>query len=88
METLNIEHCRKEAHMTPTVNVAYRPGIYVDVEQTLNSYAGRLRKALADHRRYRRTLAQLRALSMRQIEDIGYAGADLASVARTWVARS
>lgn len=74
--------------MTQALNVAYRPGIFADVERTLNTQAGRLRKALADHRLHRRTLAELRALSMRQLEDIGYAGADLDAVARSWVARA
>ncbi len=74
--------------MAQALNVASRPGIFADAERILNTEAGKLREALARRRVYRRTLAELRALPMRQLEDIGYAGADLAAVARAAVARS
>lgn len=72
--------------MTQALNIAAHPGIFADAEQTLNSGTAKIRKALADYRLYRRTLSELRALGMRQIEDIGFAGADLETVARASVA--
>lgn len=42
----------------------------------------RLLKALAEWRMYRHTLSELRALSQRELYDLGLAGADLKRIAR------
>ncbi len=41
-----------------------------------------VQRAITTHLRYRETLAALRKLDIRQLEDVGYAGCDLAEVAR------
>ncbi|MBA3324365.1 MAG: DUF1127 domain-containing protein [Rhodobacteraceae bacterium] len=59
-----------------------RPGVFADAEQVANGWLTQLHGALAARRVYRRTLAELRALSMRQREDIGIAGLDEKPLAR------
>ncbi len=39
-----------------------------------------LRRAWTDQRTYRRSLAELRAMSIRQREDLGFAGLDLEAI--------
>lgn len=47
------------------------------------SLLGRLRRAWADHRRYRRTVRELGSLSTRDLEDIGLDCQDVPAAARS-----
>lgn len=65
-----------------------RPGVFSDAEQTININVAGLRRRLGEYRTYRRTLAELRALSIRQREDLGFAGLDMADIARAAMRRA
>lgn len=73
--------------MTQALSVASRPGVFADAEQTLNASVASLRKAFATYRLHRRTLSELRRLSQRQLDDLGFADVDLATIARAAVQR-
>ena len=68
--------------MTTTMFRHARPGLFASAEQVAAGLPTRLRGALAARRVYRRTLAELDALSIRQRDDIGIAGLDLKALAR------
>ena len=69
--------------MTQALYLPSRPGVFGDAERTVAAKAAGLRQALARYIEYRRTLSELRALSLRQREDIGFAGLDMTDVARS-----
>ena len=48
-----------------------------------NRFLGRIRKRLASERRYRRSLAELRTLSDRELTDLGMSAYDLPRIARS-----
>ncbi len=74
--------------MTHAAYASSRPGVFADAERTVLSHAAALRNALAEYRLHRRTVAELRALSIRQREDLGFAGEDLAEIARAALRRN
>ena len=70
--------------MTTTSLDMSRPGVHagIDARFSANPLAPLLRK-WTERQLYRRTFAELSALSIRQREDIGFAGHDIAEIART-----
>lgn len=59
-----------------------RPGVFAESDaRFIPNLLAPLRRALSDMLLYRRTLAELRALTTRQREDIGLARRDLAAIA-------
>jgi len=64
-----------------TTIASSRPGFFAVGERT-DGIIATLRRTLAEYLDYRRTLAQLRALSIRQRDDLGIAGLDMQDVAR------
>lgn len=69
-----------------TTAVAARAGsgvLPIGPERVLGTVAERLRKAWADHRALRASVAQLKALSDRQLADVGIARAAIRAHART-----
>ncbi len=60
-----------------------RPGVFAEIDaRFIPNLLGALRRAWSRNRVYSRTHAELRALSIRQREDLGFAGRDLAAIAR------
>ncbi len=68
--------------MTIATHAPFRPGIFAAGASADQGFFASLRAALERYLDYRRTLAQLRTLSIRQRDDVGIAGLDLKSVAR------
>jgi uncharacterized protein YjiS (DUF1127 family) len=58
-----------------------RPAVF-DAERGLKAVLSPLVRKIADWRIYRDAVRELRALSIRQREDIGLAGLDMTAVAR------
>jgi uncharacterized protein YjiS (DUF1127 family) len=58
-----------------------RPAV-LDAERNLKAVLSPLFRKIADWRIYRHAVRELRALSVRQREDIGLAGLDMAAIAR------
>ncbi len=73
--------------MTTALLAPFRPGAFAGPERADGPIA-RLRAALAGRMAFRRTLAELQGLSIRQREDLGFAGLDLAAVARGAIHRN
>ena len=68
--------------MTTTTFTPSRPGLLVEADRLASRWLTQVRSALAARRAFRRTLAELDALNMRQREDIGIAGLDTTEIAR------
>lgn len=68
--------------MTARLSTPSAGAALVPAEHPTAGFLPGLARAWGDWRTYRRTLADLRALSPRELEDIGHAGADLDAVAR------
>jgi uncharacterized protein YjiS (DUF1127 family) len=68
--------------MTTAAFAPSRFGVLGAGERTELGILAPIWKALEDWRTYRRTLQALRALDMRQREDLGIAGLDMKAVAR------
>jgi uncharacterized protein YjiS (DUF1127 family) len=62
--------------------------LFAGVEQTAAGSIAHLARRFADWRDYRRAVAELRALDMRQREDLGLDGRDMRDVARAALRRS
>lgn len=67
--------------MTTAMLAPFRPGAF-KAESAFDGFLSRAAAKLATYAEYRRTLAELRALTGRQREDAGFAGHDLKTVAR------
>jgi uncharacterized protein YjiS (DUF1127 family) len=78
-ETLARRIFLKEADMTAQFLNASSPAVG---ERRVPQVLAALGRAWRQYRSYRQTQAELRALSIRQREDVGLAGADLEAVAR------
>lgn len=66
--------------MTTAMLAPFRPGAFND-ESAFDGILSRAAARLAAYAKYRRTLAELRALTERQREDLGFAGKDIEAVA-------
>jgi uncharacterized protein YjiS (DUF1127 family) len=73
--------------MTTALLAPFRPGAFAG-EPRHDHPLGRLRAAVLRRLRHRRTVGQLRGLSIRQREDIGIAGLDINAVARRAIHRN
>ncbi len=70
--------------MTTANSVPLHSGVVAGVdERALTAPAETFRSNLARYRSYRRGLAELQRLDVRQLDDLGFAGLDLAAVARS-----
>lgn len=69
--------------MTTATFAPSRPGVLAGGDElNLPNPIAQLRRAWATYRDYRKTLAELRAMTVRQHEDLGIAGLDLKAVAQ------
>lgn len=68
--------------MTTATRAPFRPEVFADFDaRSIRGLLAPLHRAWTDRRTYLRSLAELRALSIRQREDLGIAGLDLADIA-------
>ncbi len=68
--------------MTTAAFATSRPGVFERRGEPAADALASLKRAWRDHRAYRAALAQLRALSIEQREDLGIAGYEPEAVAR------
>lgn len=69
--------------MTTTSAARHETGLVASgAERTGRDWTARLRRAWQDHRTYRATLAELAALTDRELGDLGIHRVDLRSIAR------
>jgi uncharacterized protein YjiS (DUF1127 family) len=68
--------------MTTAMLAPFRPGAF-NPESAFDGILARAAAKLATYAEYRRTLAELRALTDRQREDLGLAGLDVKAVAHS-----
>lgn len=66
-----------------TATLATNRADFARIERTIDGLIERIARKIAERRAYRRTLKTLRAMDMRQREDLGFAGLDLRAIARS-----
>lgn len=59
-----------------------RPAVFADAERGITAFLSGIARMIEDRRTFRSTLRDLRALSIRQRDDLGIAGLDMKAVAR------